>query len=123
MTCAEAVVDRDGTLGPCGEQAAGWAVDHVSLYPACDEHATDTGRVMCLAVEMMQAVRAMDPVVGATVRAVTEAEIAHSHAVLDWARNRGITDDARIVQVAAMKQERTDDAGVTVHVTQIEKEP
>lgn len=29
----------------------------------------------------------------------------------------------RIVQVAALKQERTDDAGVTVHVTQIEKEP
>lgn len=90
MTCAEAVVDRDGTLGPCGEPAAGWAVDPVSLYPACDIHATDTGRVMRLAVEMMWALRAMDPVVGATVRAVTEAEIAHSQAVLDWANSRGI---------------------------------
>lgn len=34
--------------------------------------------------------RAMDPVVGATVRAVTEAEIAHSLAVLDWARFREV---------------------------------
>ena len=90
MTCAEAVVDRDGTLGPCGEPAAGWGVDPMSLYPACDIHATDTGRVMRLAVEMLWALRAMDPVVGATVRAVTEAEIAHSQAVLDWARNRWI---------------------------------
>ena len=90
MTCAEAVVDRDGTLGPCGEPVSGWAVDPVSLYPACGEHATDTGRVMRLAVEMMWALRAMDPVVGATVRAVTEAELAHSHAVLDWAHSRGI---------------------------------
>jgi len=88
--CAEAVVDRDGTLGPCGEQAAGWAVDPVSLYPACETHATDTGRVMRLAVEMLWALRAMDPVVGATVRAVTEAEIAHSLAVLDWARFREV---------------------------------
>jgi len=30
-------------------------------------------------------------VVGATVRAVTEAEIAHSQAVLDWANSRGIS--------------------------------
>ena len=45
-------------------------------------------------------------------------------AVFDALTDAGvITDDARIVQVAAMKQERTDDAGVTVHVTQIEKEP
>ena len=89
-TCAEAVVDRDGVLVPCGEPSTGWGVDPMSLYPACDIHATDTGRVMRLAVEMLWALRAMDPVVGATVRAVTEAEIAHSQAVLDWARNRGI---------------------------------
>ena len=91
MTCAEAVVARDGTLGPCGEPAAGWALDPVSLYPACDEHATDTGRVMRLAVEMMWALRAMDPVVGASVRAVTEAEIAHSRAVLAWANSRAVS--------------------------------
>ena len=43
-------------------------------------------------------------------------------AVFDALTDAGvITDDARIVQVAAMKQERTSDAGVTVHVTQLEE--
>ena len=88
--CAEAVVDRDGMLVPCGEPSTGWAVDAESLYRACDEHATDTGQVMRLAVEMLWAIRAMDPVVGATVRAVTEAEIAHSSAVIEWTHQREI---------------------------------
>ena len=34
-----------------------------------------------------------------------------------------VADDARIVQVAAVKQDSTTDAGLTVYVKQIEEEP
>lgn len=91
MSCHEAVVDDDGMLQPCDREASGWAVDEESLYPACEDHATDTAMVMHLAVEVLRAWRSVDVYSSRSLQPVKEADVEWSAAVRRWCERREIT--------------------------------